>query len=153
MKKFTKLFAFVLTIAMCICMFATTANAAIDNTGTISISAIAIEAGFQNSWELSIDVYCVALDLIEIGVIVFGYDTTLINEDYTWTKAYVGSSEAGVFRDGYDTQYSWGPTKSADRFSKIEVTHKTDKVYYLAKFSTIGQATPYVSDPYDSNIK
>jgi hypothetical protein len=49
---------------------------------------------FSNEWENTTTYYN---NGTAAGYMVWGYDTDLTDEDYTWTLAYNGSSTAGVF--------------------------------------------------------
>lgn len=74
---------------------------------------------FDTSWEKAVCVY--SYDYAYIGDVTYGYNTFLINEDYTWTtsaqyfhKAMVQNPN-GVF---------YGDEKDSMHTSKIEVTHR-----------------------------
>ncbi len=138
-----KLAVLMLSLIMCFSVMATSASAA----GIVAAERIG--ATFDKAWEISVEFASGGEDL---GVMVYGYNTAWINEDYTWTKAFVGSSQAGVYRDGKDSEVNWGTAKSSGTYSKIEVTHKKDTVYYYAYFSNAGADTTITAE-YPSTVK
>lgn len=66
----------------------------------------------------------------EVGRMVYGYDTFLINEDYTWTKGKECDTKAKVQRIGLDSKYIAGSQAGIGSYSKIEVTHKKNAIKY-----------------------
>ena len=82
MKRFTKYFALVLTVAMCLAMLATPASA----VAVVAREKTGAATTFDNSWEFSVDVTCLGID---VGVLIYGFNTAWIDEDYVWTKAFV----------------------------------------------------------------
>ncbi|MBP1565500.1 MAG: hypothetical protein IJP18_00685 [Oscillospiraceae bacterium] len=69
-----------------------------------------------------------------IGEFCYGYDMTLVNEDYTWARSSDYSCKAGVCRNGHDSGYLWGFSKNNNEWSKKELTHKDDNVSYCMNF-------------------
>lgn len=145
MKKFAKLMALCLVMVMAVSTFAMSASAA----GVLEIGVTGGESAFEDAWELSVDV---SSNGKKIGVMVYGFNTAWIDEDYVWTKSVTGTSKAGVYRSGMDSSINWGTEKNAGTFSKSEVTHKTNTVYNYAYFSAAGDSIT-VSVPYASNVK
>lgn len=145
MKKFTKLMTACLASILIVATFVMPASAA----GILEVGVIGGESAFDDSWELSVDV---SYNGTDIGVMVYGFDTAWVNEDYVWTKSYVGTSKAGLYRYGKDSSINWGSEKGAKIFSKSEAQHKTNTVYNYAYFSAAGESIT-VSLPYASNVK
>ncbi len=74
------------------------------------------------------------------GIMTFGYNTTLINEDYTWAEGKNCSVKAGqrrMYSGGNDaeTGYTWTDFKKAGKVAKIERTHKCNWNRYAIRFS------------------
>lgn len=112
-------------------------------TGTMmtSIASITVNAEqtngvnatlFYDEWEFTCQVF--NSSGTHIGDFCYGYDMDFINEDYTWTWSSVYTCKAGVRRNGYDSGYNWGASKSGGVWSKIEVTHRTNDVSYCMNF-------------------
>lgn len=146
MKQFTKLMAVCLVTGLIVCSLAIPVSAA----GVVSISVTGeSETAFEDPWEFSVNV---SSNGTAIGVIVYGYDTAWINEDYVWTKSFTGDSQAGVYRPGKDSSTNWGPKKGENTYSKIEVHHNSNTVVNYAFFSAAGESVT-LSLPYASNVK
>lgn len=143
MKNLRNYMALVLAVIMCFGLMATTASAA--SYVTVELN----DPSFDDAWEISIEYTANGRYL---GVLVFGYDTWWIKEDYAWTKSAVGSSQAGVYRPGRDDSINWGSEKAADKYSKSEVTHKQEDVVYCAYFSD-GDSSIEILSMYSSSVK
>ncbi len=138
-----KLMVLILSVIMCFSIMATSASAA----GIITAEREG--ATFDKAWEISVEFASGGADL---GVMVYGFNTAWIDEDYTWTKAFVGTSIAGVRRVDTDSSTNWGDNESSGTYSKIEVRHKEDTVYYYAFFSDAGTDTTITAE-YPSTVK
>ena len=69
-----------------------------------------------------------------IGVLVYGFDTDWLDEDYSHTRGYSHySSQAGVKRGNDAIQ--WGDEAISGYLSSKNVYHKTDTVNYYIKLS------------------
>lgn len=145
MKRFTKYFALVLTVAMCLAMLATPASA----VAVVAREKTGAATTFDNSWEFSVDVTCLGID---VGVLIYGFNTAWIDEDYVWTKAFVGTSQAAICRVGKDSAEIYGSEARADAYSKIEVSHKTNTVQYFSAFSAINTDN-FETFEYPSSVK
>ena len=62
--------------------------------------------------------------------LTYGYNTKLINEDYTWTMASRYAKKHTAYVKNGSGVWRKGPTKGQFVVSKIEVRHKGSKVYY-----------------------
>lgn len=87
---------------------------------------------FVDEWENTVTYY---YNNLAVAKKVYGYDTDGANEDYVWTKSFVSSSnsQAKVRRYYYapdNGNYISGPVKGVNKYSKIEVRHKSDYVIY-----------------------
>lgn len=134
MKKLSKLLIMCLAVLMLVGTFATSASAAWTNTRSMSGSS-----RFKSDWEKT-TTYKVGTTTI--GKMIYGYDTAWINEDYVWTKGYECETTAKVKRMYYDNSYISDSKAAKNKYSKIEVTHKTYYVLYQIKFeATYGNVT------------
>ena len=117
--------------------------AAVLTVSALSVSASAVSSKTTNNgshgfsvgeWEYSRNVN--NGNGKKIGVICYGYDQAWINEDYCWAKSMSGEAKckAGVYRSGYDGNYVMAGYKSSGSWSKEEVTHKKNTVYYKIQF-------------------
>lgn len=97
-------------------------------SGTVKSRHKSGSANFTSSWEI----HTMYLDgTTTIGVMWWGYNTFLVKEDYSYTfGANNNSSQSYVFRNGYDTSYNYGTYRPATEWSRKEVTHKVNDVYY-----------------------
>lgn len=122
MKKTLKLTSMALTIVIMLSVLTCYASAA---TTSLDMSS----ASFSKKWEKTTHFY-VSLDgnpLIEVGSMIWGYDTFLINEDYCKTRGWANNkSTAKLKRVGYDTNFLSGQTANTTYFSEIEKTHKNN---------------------------
>jgi len=126
MKK--RLLAILLSIVLVFTTFAVfSASAATTDTKTVNGAS-----NFNKAWEKTATYKS---NSIYIGVMVYGYNTVLIKEDYVWTKAAECYSTPKIFRDGYDTSYQSGSQKGQNTYAKYEITHKTYYVSYRIVFS------------------
>ncbi len=87
---------------------------------------------FKNEWEKTKTYY---QNGVEIGSMIFGFDTWAIDEDYVWTIAKECYSKARIKRNTVDEDWVIGPEKGKNKYSKIEVTHKNFSIYYGIEFS------------------
>ena len=100
---------------------------------------------FSGNWEFSIT-YKVGKK--EVGLMAYGYDTTLINEDYSWTMGYQCDTKAGVKRSS-DSVVNWSSYSDTNEWSKEEVTHNTSDVKYYIRlrptYTNLTQTSPVAS--------
>ena len=100
---------------------------------------------FTTDWEL-----CVTYKVgnKSVGMMAYGYDTTLINEDYSWTMGYQCDTKAGVKRSG-DSVVNWNSYSETNEWSKEEVTHNTSDVKYYIRlrptYTNLTQTSPEIS--------
>lgn len=104
---------------------------------------------FNKDWEYSVT-YKVGKK--EVGMMVYGFETDWINEDYSWTKGYECDTKAGVQRSIDGKKINWSGYASCDKWSKEEVTHKGYKtVYYIRLRPTYSNLI--VTSPLKSSYK
>ena len=78
---------------------------------------------FSSSWQLTASLYSGGQNYL-----TYGYDTTLIHEDYAYAYSDGWQHRSKVQNDRGSFK---GPIKSAtDGWSDIEVTHKGSTIYY-----------------------
>ena len=104
----------------------------------LSVSASALTysktpySSFNNDWQNQVQYYDEYGSVI--GVLLYGFDTDFLNEDYSHTRGYLHySSQAGVKRGSDDTQ--WGAEAISGYLSTKNVYHNTDTVKYYIKLS------------------
>lgn len=127
MKRTLRILFVFCIMTVCIAMTPVAAQAS-----TIKAKTVSTSSSFTSEWEKTTTY---KVENIEVGIMIWGYDTTLINEDYTWTKGYEGATQAGVIRQNYDTAYNLASTAKVNKYSKIEVKHQTYTVQYRIKFT------------------
>ena len=77
-----------------------------------------------------------------IGKLVFGYDTDWYNEDYAWSMGTECNTKAAIRRMNVDTHFYYGSEKAKNKYSKYEVRHNGDYVFYAIVWScTYGDTT------------
>lgn len=88
---------------------------------------------FTSEWEKSAFIYSDNSDDALVGEVCFGYNTTAIDEDYTWTYSDVYLHKARV-KNGKGTFTSNASNRA--RWAKIEVTHKGTSQVYSVLFTS-----------------
>ena len=134
MKKLTRLLAICCIFAMMFCITPLSAHAA-SNMNPQSADG---SSKFNSEWEKT-TTYKIGSQ--EIGIMIWGYDTDYIKEDYVWSVGYECSSQPAVFRDGYDTSYVTGTWGQTYLYGKIEVKHQT---YYMNCLPKVRQNKKWV---------
>lgn len=146
MKNSTKFLSMILIAVMIFSIIAFPSNA----SGYTNNTSERDPKKFTAEWEKT-RTYKVGSNVI--GYMTYGYDLAGADEDYVWTKSTECYSTSMVYRDGYDTDLSYicGPEKGKDKYSKIEVRHKTYYVYYKVMFSVAYTGVTYTTSI--TNIK
>lgn len=122
MKNLKKVMAWITIVGVLAASGVVNVTASTTKTKTVSGSS-----EFLKAWEYTRIYY---LNDHEVGRMVYGYNTFLINEDYTWTKGKECDTKAKVQRIGLDNKYIAGSQAGIGSYSKIEVTHKESTVKY-----------------------
>lgn len=142
MKKFKKFISVFLAITTVLCMFAVTANALTGYSTTLHVNA---ESRFNglDEWEhtrhyISGGKY--------IGRLVYGYDTDYVDEDYAWAYGADCQAQAAIKRDGEDSNFVSAEVASANHYSKLQVTHEVNDVYYRITFEIDYENVIYYKD-------
>ena len=86
----------------------------------------------ENEWEYTRTYF---YNGTTIGRLVYGFDTTFIDEDYAWTMGTSSATTAALWRYGYDEGYSYSEVASSGTFAKEELKHEVYNVYYKIIFS------------------
>ena len=73
------------------------------------------EKDFSSSWEVTVTYYS---NNTKSAILVCGYNTTFINEDYAWSRDYKHTHQAGVVNN---KGMFWGKLAYTYKWSKIEV--------------------------------
>lgn len=110
MKKFVTV---IILVCMCFCILSNSVFAA----GTIFMSATANNK-FTDAWELT--------KISGTSKMVYGFNTLLINEDYTYTYHKTKNHSATVSNSN-TTNYD---NVGADQWARIEATHAGSSVTY-----------------------
>lgn len=135
MKKLKKILAVMLT-ALCVCMlFVPSCSAATTSfSRQVDINSNSIDDDrFTYEWEHTRYFY---VDGVIKARLVYGYDTDWINEDYAWSKGENKQTKAGLKRandnsgNSYDTEFTWSDYAAKGTYSKCDLTHTRDNVYY-----------------------
>lgn len=105
-------------------LLGTTASAS-----TVAYNARANADLFKSDWERTA-IYTLASNGVEIGQLVFGFDTDYFDEDYAWSYGTQCDTRAGVRRMNYDEGYNRSSWKTCGNWSKVEVLHKVTHVRY-----------------------
>ena len=117
---------------------------------TTKSTRVSSSSKFNDDWELTIK-YKLS-DGTFVGQMVFGYDTFLVNEDYTWTAAEECYSIAQIKRNTVDTSFISGYEAGKKVYSTVEVRHVNYDITYQIRFSaTYGELT--AGKAKDSHIK
>ena len=139
-----------IVIALCVCMLVC---GVIDTTSfqaaTLKSYTVDSSSKFNNDWEEKIVYYS---NGSAIGRMVYGYDTFMVKEDYTWTMAYQCYSTAKVKRQYVDTSAHNGTQTGKNQYSTIEVVHQSYCVTYGISFS-VDYNNVTQDAPVTSNIK
>lgn len=109
MKKFTKVFSVLAVLGM---LFSSTSAYA--TTSTVWSDG----HSFEDDWEDSVDTSNWTME--------YGYNTSWINEDYTYTKHYTKSHTAKISNE----KRSGKDSADAGEWAEIEVTHAGSTVLY-----------------------
>ncbi len=150
MKKLKKILAIMLT-ALCVCMLLVPSCSAATTSFSrhVNINSDSIDDDrFTYEWEHTRRFYANGTYRAKL---VYGYDTDWVNEDYAWSEGEYRQTKAGLKRanDGsgnsYDTSYTWSDYAAKGEYSKCELTHTRDNVYYKCTinydYSSIGSYT------------
>ena len=105
-------------------LLGTTASAS-----TVSYVARSDDNLFKSAWERTA-IYTLSDRGVEIGRLVFGFDTDYFDEDYAWSYGTQCDTRAGVRRMNYDEGYNKSSWKTYDNWSKVEVLHIVTHVRY-----------------------
>lgn len=129
MKKSNRILSIVIVVSFLFTIYAITTSASYYTTKQKSGAS-----EFNNTWDVETQ-YRKYIDdpnaFIKIGTMIWGFDPTFIDEDYTWTCGLNNNnSQASVFRNGYDSNSHYGDYKISGAWSRIDVTHKTTTVTY-----------------------
>ena len=144
MKKINKLIPTVTAIMMAVITTALPVSAA----GYANTASTRGSGSFTSEWEKT---RTYKYNSKTIAYMIYGFDKDFINEDYVWTKSTECYSTAMLKRDGHDTSYCKGSQKGKNKYSKIEVTHKTYYVYYKMSLSASYKGVTYTTA--SSNVK
>lgn len=101
---------------------------------------------FKHEWEHTRKLY---VDGDYKAKLIYGYDTDFTKEDYAWSVCEEYQSRAGIKRaddksgNAYDTKYTYSTYVSKTKYSKCEMKHTRDNVYYKCEinFKYIGDRT------------
>lgn len=93
--------------------------------------------------------------------LVYGFNTFLVHEDYAWTMGEEYETKGGIKRadDGsgkaYDTSITWSDYKNKNVYSKREMRHTRNNVYYYCKinFDYSGKGKYTYSTTLNTNVK
>lgn len=96
---------------------------------TVSYVARSDDNLFKSTWERTA-IYTLSDSGVEIGRLVFGFDTDYFDEDYAWSYGTQCDTRAGVRRMNYDEGYNKSSWKTYDNWSKVEVLHIVTHVRY-----------------------
>lgn len=108
---------------------------------SVSVSAATLEYSkthahpdcFLTDWQIQIE-YLDEKETSVIGVLMYGYDTDFIDEDYANTRGYNSYySRAGLKRGTGSKE--WASKKTAGYLSTINRTHNSDSVSYYIELS------------------
>ena len=100
-----------------------------ENLFTTSVNK---SSAFKTDWEKTTTY---KIDEKTIGLMVYGFDTAYVDEDYTWTMAKECYSIAKIKRNTIDSKAKNGPEKGKNIYSKVEVKHLNNSIVYGIKFS------------------
>lgn len=136
---------------MSVCLLLAVAFCAMPSVAHASTSKMENAYGsslFDSEWEKTTTYYSGS---VKIGIMIWGFDTDAIDEDYAWTMGYECDTTASIRRLYYDDSYIYGPEASKDNYSKLEITHETYDVNYRITFSaTYADVTDRTEE---SNVK
>ena len=108
---------------------------------SVSVSAVTLEYSkthahpdcFLTDWQIQIE-YLDEDETSVIGVLMYGYDTDFIDEDYANTRGYNNYySRAGLKRGTGSKE--WSDKKTPSYLATINRTHKSDSVSYYIELS------------------
>ena len=128
MKRFNKVLAMFLVVMMCVSMLAVTVSAK-----GLYYTQSGAELFNGDEWEYTFTVYC---NSVNVGRMIYGFDTDFFNEDYVWSICNTGNAKSYLERVDYD-EGEWSSYKSVGNYAKLEKTHKSATVIYGFDFTAV----------------
>lgn len=148
MKKSIKSIAVALALITCFGANAMTASAETTRERTVYAS----QNMFNHEWETKI-IYKLNSSGVTIGELVYGFNTTSIDEDYAWAKGYECDAKAGIKRINVDGDFKDSIFVDEGNYSKKEIQHKSNEVKYKIVFRSTYDSNDIGEKSYDSNVK